>query len=64
MVTYKKLGLKMSRYGAGAWYVSGPKIDGFSGTGNKGTVMAEALKYYAEAGIVRFVKGKGWEYVR
>lgn len=69
MQTYKRLGCKMSRgQGFGAekfdWIISNNRDLSFGGNGNKGVVMAAALANWAEAGLVKFVKGEGWMRVR
>jgi hypothetical protein len=63
MTTFKKLGLTMERTGMDKrWYVSGNNVPSYANTGNKGTVMMEALAHWERMGVVQFVKGRGWEY--
>jgi hypothetical protein len=61
MTTYKKLGCKMRRSGTG-WEVSGGggALYYADSAGNKGRVMAEALKAWEQAELVRFIKATGW----
>lgn len=63
MKTFKRLGLAMYRKGQG-WQVEGRNFPTFEGTGNKGTVMAQALEQAEKNGLVELVKGSGWRYVQ
>lgn len=62
MVTYKRLGLKMTRLQGGGWRVNDKNgANLFEGTGNKGTVMHDCLHQNPEKFVL---KGNRWDFVQ
>jgi hypothetical protein len=62
MKTFKRLGMRMYRAETGGWRISSKDLS-YEGQGNKGIVMADALRSWSVDGYVIFSNGH-WERVR